>query len=219
MDFMMKNASINTEKRVKLFENPILEALTVSTPVESTFSSLGISAVCIWLGFLITPAATVNQAATWAGIGLASWSLFEYLLHRFLFHLPDRAFRGAHRFTYVLHGVHHDFPDDARRTLMPFAPKLVFSVVFFGMFFLIFGQNGPFFSAGFLFGYYIYSMIHYAIHQYKAPKILKFLWAHHHVHHHLENNRAFGVTSRLWDRIFNTMPSRTKEKRPTTVGK
>ena len=214
----MKKNSINTEKRVKLFENPLLEALTVSTPLESTISSLGISTLCVWLGFLITDSATAKQAALWVGIGLASWSLFEYLLHRFLFHLPDSAFRGAPRFTYILHGVHHDYPNDARRTLMPFAPKVVFSVAFFGLFYLIFGQNGPFFSAGFLMGYYVYSMMHYAIHRFKAPDFLKFLWAHHHVHHHLENDRAFGVSSTLWDRIFNTMPTKTKGKGPTTAG-
>lgn len=214
----MKNKTIKTEGRAQLFQNPVLEALTVSSPLESTITSVGISALCIWLGFLITPALTAGQALLWFGIGVISWSLFEYLLHRYLFHLVEGAFPGSDRLTYLLHGVHHEYPNDAQRTLMPFAPKVIFSVVFFGLFYLIFGKVGPFFSSGFLIGYYLYSMLHYAIHRFKAPKGMKFLWTHHHLHHHLHSDKAFGVSSRFWDRVFKTMPPLYEKKEKVASG-
>ena len=30
----------------------------------------------------------------------------------------------------------------------------------------------------------------------------------HHLHHHLTDDKAFGVSSTLWDRVFNTMPTK-----------
>lgn len=211
----MEKMSVKTKGRARLFKNPLLEALTVSSPLESTISSVGISALCVWIGFLIAPEITSGKAAAWFFIGLLSWSLFEYLLHRYLFHLADDAFRGSKRLTYLLHGVHHEYPNDAQRTLMPFVPKALFSLVFFGIFYLLLGKNGSFFSSGFLMGYYFYSMMHYAIHRFKAPKMLKTLWTHHHLHHHLHSDKAYGVSSVIWDRVFGTMPPEYQEKKKT----
>lgn len=214
----MEKMSVKTKGRARLFKNPLLEALTVSSPLESTISSVGISALCVWAGFLIAPESTSGKAITWFFTGLLSWSLFEYLLHRYLFHLADDAFRGSKRLTYLLHGVHHEYPNDAQRTLMPFVPKALFSLIFFGIFYLLLGKNGSFFSAGFLMGYYFYSMMHYAIHRFKAPKILKTLWTHHHLHHHLHSDKAYGVSSMIWDRVFGTMPPQYQEKKKTAGG-
>lgn len=208
----MKQA-VKTKGSARLFQNPILEAMTKSSALESTITSVGIAIVCIWIGVKFDDSATTGKVVTWFLIGLASWSLFEYVLHRYLFHLSERAFKGAERLTYVLHGVHHEYPNDAQRTLMPFAPKLIFSTIFFVLFYLIFWSKGPFFSAGFLMGYYVYSMMHYSIHRFKAPKMLKGLWTHHHLHHHLHDDKAFGVSSVLWDKVFDTMPPKY-EKQP-----
>ncbi|MFN4079917.1 MAG: sterol desaturase family protein [Saprospiraceae bacterium] len=201
----MRN-KVKTSGRAQLFQNKWLEKLTFTSPLESSITSWSISAICVWAGLSLWPHIGTEQVVAWVAIGLLSWSLAEYLLHRYLFHLPDTAFKGSKRLTYIIHGVHHEYPNDAARTLMPFVPKLLISVVFFGIFLLIFGSKGPFFSAGFLLGYYFYSMMHYAIHRYKAPAWLKGLWTHHHLHHHLHEDKAFGVSSTLWDRIFNTMP-------------
>lgn len=197
---------VKTSGRAQIFQNKWLEMLTFTSPLESSLTSWSIAAISVWIGLSFWPHNTAAQAAIWTGIGLVSWSLAEYLLHRYLFHLPETAFRGSKRFTYLIHGVHHEYPNDASRTLMPFVPKLIFSVVFLGLFTLILGSKGPFFSAGFMLGYYFYSMMHYAIHRYKAPSFLRGLWTHHHLHHHLHDDKAFGVSSTLWDRIFNTMP-------------
>ncbi|MEX2379667.1 MAG: sterol desaturase family protein, partial [Vicingaceae bacterium] len=46
------------------------------------------------------------------------------------------------------------------------------------------------------------------------PKnFLKQLWIHHSIHHYQEDDKAFGVSSPLWDYVFGTMPSK-KRKSP-----
>ena len=200
--------SIKTKGQGRLFENPVLEFFTKSTLLGSTLSSVAISVFCIWFGFWLGAPHTPMQVFGWFIGGFAVWSFFEYVLHRYLFHIAENAFPGSKRLQYVLHGVHHEYPNDAQRTLLPTLPKILFTIPFFALYYSIFGKAGAFFSSGFLMGYYVYSLIHYSIHRFKAPKLLKPLWEHHHRHHHLTDDKAFGVSSTLWDRVFGTMPEK-----------
>lgn len=197
---------IKTQGQGKIFDNPFLEFFTKSSLLESTLSSFGISALCIWLGLRLGAEHSNLQVFYWFLGGVASWSFFEYILHRYLFHIAENAFKGSKRLQYILHGVHHEYPNDAQRTLLPSLPKFLITIPFFVLFFLLLGPAGAFFTSGFMMGYYFYSLIHYGIHQFKAPRFLKPLWEHHHRHHHLHDDKAYGVSSTLWDRIFNTMP-------------
>lgn len=199
---------VKIKGQARLFENPILEYFTKTTLFGSTVSSIGISVACIWAGYLLGAQQNPRQVALWFFAGMAAWSFFEYILHRYIFHIAETAFKGSKRFQYIVHGVHHEYPNDGQRTLLPAVPKILFAIPFFGLYLLIFGKAGAFFSAGFLIGYYVYSLIHYSIHQYKAPKFLKPLWEHHHLHHHLADDRAFGVSSMFWDRVFGTLPEK-----------
>jgi 4-hydroxysphinganine ceramide fatty acyl 2-hydroxylase len=196
----------------RVFQNPILESFTKSSPLESTLSSLTIAAVCIWMGKELGAGFSFWNIFFYFMAGLLFWTLAEYGLHRFVFHVSDEHFKGGDRFSYIIHGIHHEYPNDAQRTLMPFAPKLLFSAFFFGLFLLILGNAGAFFASGFTIGYYLYSIMHYAIHRFKAPQWLKPIWEHHHRHHHLNEDKAFGVSSTMWDRIFRTMPEKVKNK-------
>jgi sterol desaturase/sphingolipid hydroxylase (fatty acid hydroxylase superfamily) len=204
---------VKTKGQGRLFDNPVLEFFTKSTLLDSTLSSVAISVFCIWFGFWLGAPHTPMQVFTWFVAGFAAWSFFEYVLHRYLFHIAENAFRGSKRLQYILHGVHHEYPNDAQRTLLPTLPKILFTIPFFALYYLIFGKAGAFFSSGFLMGYYVYSLIHYSIHRFKAPKFLKPLWEHHHRHHHLTDDKAFGVSSTLWDRVFGTMPEKVNAQK------
>ncbi len=210
-------SKVKNSGQARLFDSPILEYFTKTTLLGSTASSLGISALCVWLGYRMGFGGSPRGAAAWFAGGLATWSLFEYLLHRFLFHIAETAFPGSRRFQYVLHGVHHEYPNDASRTLLPALPKVLITVPFFLFYWLIFGNAGAFFSSGFMMGYYFYSLVHYSIHRFRAPKILRPLWHHHHLHHHLRQDRAYGVTSTLWDRVFGTMPPDKRSEKTATA--
>lgn len=210
---------IKVKGQAQLFKNPVLEFFTKTSLLESTLTSFAISVVCIWLGYRMGAQQSAGQVALWFLGGLIAWSFFEYILHRYIFHIAETAFKGSKRLQYVLHGVHHEYPNDAQRTLMPFLPKVLLALPFFGIYWLIFGKPGAFFASGFMMGYYVYSLIHYSIHHFKAPKSLKWLWKHHHLHHHLYDDHAFGVSSTIWDHFFRTMPPQKEGEKVVEVVK
>lgn len=140
--------------------------------------------------------------------GLIFFTFVEYMMHRHLFHLTPKT-EGQKKFAYTAHGVHHDFPKDRDRLVMPIPASLTFTLLFFGIYYAIMGVNVYGFLPGFLMGYASYLWVHYMVHAFRPPKnFFKILWVHHGIHHYKEPNRAFGVSSPLWDIIFRTMPTK-----------
>jgi dihydroceramide fatty acyl 2-hydroxylase len=130
-------------------------------------------------------------------IGLFLWTLSEYLLHRFVFHFPPKTPR-MERITFLFHGVHHAQPQCKTRLVMP--------PVIFGLPQWV----GPTF-AGFLVGYLIYDLMHYATHHFPMRSgYLKYIKRYHMQHHYKTPNARFGVSSPLWDMVFKTMPAEGK---------
>lgn len=90
---------------------------------------------------------------------------------------------------------------------MPPVLSLILATVFFVIYRAVLGDYTFGFLSGFLMGYTAYLGVHYSIHAFKVPNnFLKILWEHHLIHHYREPNRAFGVSSPLWDFVFGTMP-------------
>lgn len=141
--------------------------------------------------------------------GIGIWTLTEYWLHRKLFHWePDHPIGS--RLHFVIHGVHHDHPNDKMRLVMPPAASLPLAALFFGAFWLIFGLSAalPLF-AGFLVGYLIYDYTHYYVHHYVPRSDFGKRLREQHMRHHFQDHRyGFGVSSPLWDVVFNTLPRR-----------
>lgn len=141
--------------------------------------------------------------------GFAVWTLTEYVLHRYVFHWTnDTAF--GRRFHFLLHGVHHDYPQDKDRLVMPVGASAPMAVIFYGLFFLVFGgvQLAEPFFVGFGLGYLAYDGSHFAIHHFNfKSNLFKRLKRHHMLHHHADHAGGFGVSSPLWDLVFGTMPS------------
>jgi sterol desaturase/sphingolipid hydroxylase (fatty acid hydroxylase superfamily) len=144
--------------------------------------------------------------------GLFVWTLTEYLLHRFVFHYEPKTGWGK-RLHFLMHGVHHDYPQDSKRLVMPPVISIPLAALFLGLFSLILpaGHVASTF-AGFIFGYICYDEIHYATHH--APMKGKLgLWLkHHHVrHHYLDPDRGYGVSTPVWDYVFGTMYGEKEE--------
>jgi sterol desaturase/sphingolipid hydroxylase (fatty acid hydroxylase superfamily) len=138
-------------------------------------------------------------------LGFVFWTLTEYILHRFIFHYEPKSVFGQ-RMHFLLHGVHHDYPNDSKRLVMPPSVSIPLALLFYGLFILVLGEvyTAPFF-AGFLVGYICYDEIHYATHH--APMKSRFWLAikHHHILHHFRDpGRGFGVSSPVWDHVFGT---------------
>lgn len=138
-------------------------------------------------------------------LGYALWTLAEYLLHRFVFHYHPKSKLGKRLF-WILHGVHHDYPNDRLRLVMPPAISLPLAVAFYGLFLTAFGKIiAPPLMSGFALGYLIYDISHFAIHHFNLKGFYFSQIREHHLRHHFKDSEnGFGVSVRFWDKVFNT---------------
>lgn len=199
----MSTTKIQNEGQATIFKNKHLEALSRSHPAF-------IFAIYLPLITYLVYFSGHSVGFTWGRValiffsGLLSWTVFEYFAHRFIFH-TNIQHRVAQRIAYVLHGNHHEFPRDKRRIIMPVAPSILLASSIFGAMYLIGGQYAFAFFPGFMFGYLSYSALHYAIHAMAPPfKWMKPLWRNHHLHHYQDEHHGYGVSSLLWDNVFDT---------------
>ena len=191
---------------IRLFKSDFMEFFTHITPQAIViiwlpvvflllFTSSGISLVNITIGFLI---------------GLFVWTLAEYTLHRFVFHFPPKTPR-MERITFLFHGVHHAQPQCKTRLVMPPVVALPVAALFYGLFWLIIGTGlgtpewvHPL-TAGFLTGYLIYDLTHYATHHWPMRSgYLRYLKRYHMAHHFKNPDGLYGVSSPAWDYVFGT---------------
>lgn len=143
--------------------------------------------------------------------GIFSWTLFEYLLHRFVFHIDPRGNKIVERFVYIMHGNHHEYPWDYLRLVMPLSVSIPLAVLFWYFFEFIFGYYFPPFYAGFVLGYLLYDTSHFLVHYDRfnpRSKIFNYLRKHHLRHHFLTYDGNFGVSSPIWDFVFGTFVGR-----------
>jgi len=147
---------------------------------------------------------STQEAAAYWGLGLFLWTLVEYVLHRFLFHLdyylPDNRF--AFTVHFLLHGIHHYLPMDKYRLVMPPTLFLALATPFYKLAHTVFAYNWyaatTVFSGG-IFGYICYDLTHYFLHHRRLPPWYQSLKKYHLAHHFADYQNGFGVTSRFWD--------------------
>jgi len=145
------------------------------------------------------------EAAGYALAGYAFWTLTEYWLHRTVFHFEPAHRLGA-RMHWMIHGVHHDHPNDPLRLVMPPSASVPLALVFYGAFWLVLGADAATaFGAGFLAGYLAYDIVHYHVHHHRprtrAGRKLREL---HMRHHFQDGETGFGVSAPWWDLVFGT---------------
>ncbi|MEJ5350253.1 MAG: sterol desaturase family protein [Melioribacteraceae bacterium] len=217
---MPKNYISNKDETVRMFENDILEALSrvhwsvplwIYVPVVLFFS---------YRTFFIY-SFTFYEFVKWFIIGIVIWTFTEYTLHRFVFHYQPKSNWGK-RIHFIIHGVHHDYPKDSKRLVMPPSVSLPLAALFFILFVNLLGERNvnPFY-AGFLVGYLFYDMTHYAVHHSNMHN--KFWLAiknHHMKHHYKDSTKGFGVSQPTWDYVFGTnFPIKEKNEVIETQGK
>jgi sterol desaturase/sphingolipid hydroxylase (fatty acid hydroxylase superfamily) len=139
--------------------------------------------------------------------GLAFWTLAEYWLHRKVFHWdPDHPI--GRRLHFIIHGVHHDHPNDRLRLVMPPGASIPLSALFFAAFWLVLGLPTAYPAfAGFLLGYLAYDYTHYYLHHFVPRGNVSRRLREQHMRHHFQDHRyGFGVSSPIWDVVFRTLP-------------
>jgi sterol desaturase/sphingolipid hydroxylase (fatty acid hydroxylase superfamily) len=106
----------------------------------------------------------------------------------------------------MIHGVHHDHPNDRLRLVMPPSASLPLAALFLLGFHAVLPDGGwQAFAAGFLGGYLAYDMLHYYVHHH-VPRSEwgKRLRELHMRHHFQDHERGFGVSAPWWDSVFRT---------------
>ncbi|MBA2522085.1 MAG: sterol desaturase family protein [Solirubrobacterales bacterium] len=144
--------------------------------------------------------------------GLVTWTLAEYWLHRLVFHWePDHPLGS--RLHFIMHGVHHDHPNDRLRLVMPPAVSIPLAALFLGGFALICGVPAAYpVFAGFIAGYLLYDYTHYHVHHHVPRTTFGKQLRQQHMRHHFQDHRyGFGVSSPLWDIVFGTSPARKSD--------
>ena len=189
---------------LRIFENPVLEALThiawwviplVWLPINVTLLAISVNTLGL----------TAEQATGWTLLGLLGWTLTEYLLHRFVFHFRPRTALGR-RFHFLVHGIHHLDPWDRTRLVFPPLAGLAVAATIFGAMLLVLPLAiATATMAGLLTGYVIYDLTHYFTHHARPrSKWGRFLKAWHLAHHHKFWTRMFGVSTPFWDLVLRT---------------
>lgn len=207
----MQFEKIHNKGQAQLFKNQYLEMLTKTHPLVIWGMYMPIIGYCLYhsnaaLGFSLTRIILTFLS------GMFFWTFFEYLMHRFAFHMVADS-EKAKKFVYVMHGNHHHFPRDKERLFMPPVPSLIIASAIFSVMYLLMGKFTFMFFPGFILGYLLYGSMHYAIHAWNPPfKWMKPLWRNHHLHHYKDDHKGFGVSSTIWDRVFGTMFDLRKEK-------
>src|SRR5436190_21809152 len=140
-----------------------------------------------------------------AAVGYVVWTLTEYWLHRLVFHFEPEKGIGA-RLHWIIHGVHHDHPNDPLRLVMPPSVSVPLATLFYLGFAAVLGTPSAYvFAAGFLGGYLTYDMTHFHLHHHSPrTKLGKLLRELHMRHHFQDDKRGFGVSAPFWDYVFRT---------------
>jgi len=202
----MQFDKIKNKGQARLFQSDYMEMMSKTHPIVIYSIYFPVIALMLYYGNAYK-GLTVISELIWFICGALFWSLFEYVMHRHLFHFIADS-QKAQKFIYTMHGVHHEYPRDKERLFMPPIPSLIIATVLFSLFYLALGFNVLAFFPGFLFGYIMYGSMHFAIHAFAPPKYLKALWRNHHLHHYKCPDKGFGVSSVLWDVVFRTVPKR-----------
>lgn len=202
----MEFEKIKNKGQARLFQSEYMEMMTKTHPLVIYSIYFPVMFLSLYYGHAYKELKITNEIFLFIS-GALFWSLFEYLMHRYLFHFISEKPR-VKKFIYTLHGVHHEFPRDRERLFMPPLPSIIVASIIFFLMHAIIGWNVLAFFPGFLFGYLMYGSMHFAIHSFAPPKFLKALWRNHHLHHYKADDKGFGVSSVLWDIIFKTVPKK-----------
>lgn len=188
-------------QRIRLFKSEKLERFTLISPRAFAVAWAVLLPAIAWAGWgAVGPLAGLSLVLA----GLLVWSLFEYAMHRYLFHWETEV-PLLRAFVFLMHGNHHDAPNDPLRSLMPLSASVPIAAIVWGIFALLFGMPGTWLFLGFMAGYVIYDVVHYAAHQWPMQgKLAQAIKRHHMRHHYVDEGGNFSISAIFWDRVFGS---------------
>ena len=190
----------------RMFDSEVLDKLSRVHPAVPPILFVPVITVLLVEG-LVHGAGVLTLL--WILCGYVFWTLTEYWLHRIVFHFEPADGIGA-RLHWIIHGVHHDHPNDPMRLVMPPSVSIPLAAVFIFGFYAVLGSPTYLpFGAGFLGGYLAYDMLHYHVHHHTATtRVGKWLRELHMRHHFQDHDTGYGVSAPFWDHVFGTAPKK-----------
>src|SRR6476469_1032737 len=193
----------NKNESVRMFKSDFMEFCSHVHPITPVVLYTPLIVYMLYAALARNGLSLGTTAALFL-IGVLIWTLLEYVIHRHIFHYEPKT-RWGKKLHFIVHGVHHDYPNDATRLVMPPSVSIPLAVVFWVTFALVFGRFAPAISGGFAFGYVCYDSIHYATHHFQMKgRIGSWLKQYHLRHHYKDDHAGYGVSSPLCDYVFRT---------------
>jgi 4-hydroxysphinganine ceramide fatty acyl 2-hydroxylase len=188
---------------VRMFKSDLLEFFSHVHPITPLVLYLPVVAYSLYFAVWREELPSLLILALFV-VGWLIWTLLEYVIHRFVFHYEPKSRLGK-VLHFVVHGVHHDYPNDASRLVMPPVVSVPLAVLFYLLFALVFGRFFSPIIAGLISGYIFYDSLHYATHHFVMRKGVWSWLKQYHLRHHFQDDHAgYGVSSPLWDYVFRT---------------
>ncbi|WP_439574085.1 sterol desaturase family protein [Phreatobacter sp.] len=155
-----------------------------------------------------------------AAIGIAILPVVEFVTHRYVLHLLELARTPpTAAFWNRAHYAHHMEPRDTRVILAhPASAVLLIAVVASIVWFIGLAPVAPLVAVGFaLFAFY--EIVHFACHMDGETRSAYFTRRRqeHALHHYVDENRNYGITTAIADRLFGTriVDRKTLQRSPT----
>ncbi len=202
---MKKNYVSNSQESVRMFKSSLLESLSKVHFFVPVIIYLPVVLYCLYMAIFNAQQSAVRIIILLVS-GLFVWTFVEYVLHRFVFHFVPKA-EWALRLHFIFHGVHHDYPSDKKRLVMPPSASIPLALGFFFLFRIILPRHEDVYAffASFIAGYLVYDIGHYAIHHFNFKGgIWKSIKKHHMLHHYQDPTKGYGVSSALCDKVFRS---------------
>lgn len=201
----------HTGESIRIFKNPILESFTHVHPIVPLLVWVPVILFLFHRGYTVKHVDHLEFALSFI-FGILLWTITEYVLHRFVFHWNAKSRAGKY-FVFLFHGLHHDDPQDPTRLVMPPVPAILIVSLLWLLFKAVFPVHFIEVIMGhFLIGYLIYDYTHYATHHFPMTSLVgKYLRKYHLQHHYSGEMSKYGVSSPLWDYVFNTVTGPKEE--------
>jgi sterol desaturase/sphingolipid hydroxylase (fatty acid hydroxylase superfamily) len=185
-----------------MFDSRLLDSLSRVHPAVPVL--IFMPAIVVLAAWSLSTQSVLVTVGLAAG-GYALWTLFEYWLHRIVFHFEPEQGLGA-RLHWIIHGVHHDHPNDPLRLVMPPAVSVPLAAIVFVVLYAILGaDHAPGVACGFFAGYLAYDLIHYYLHHFRPRGPLGRSLRERHLRHHFQDETCgFGISAPYWDEVFGT---------------
>jgi sterol desaturase/sphingolipid hydroxylase (fatty acid hydroxylase superfamily) len=187
-----------------MFENDFLDLFSRTHPAVVPILFVPTALAMLYYGVVEKGVGIAAMVGLYVA-GFITWTFVEYWLHRTFFHWQPGG-KWGDRLHFLVHGVHHKWPRDKYRLVMPPAVSISLFFAFLGIFYLALGSVLVWpFHAGFVIGYMSYDMTHYYIHHYNPRSEYGMrLKKNHMLHHFKDHSSRFGVSFMIWDRVFGT---------------